>query len=138
MMQRFWRRFAVMTAMILAGSSTLRAHEECDDTSPTRSAATVSGESVGPRSQPGSVVMIQLFQYQPGRLEIKPGTAVTWVNQDEIQHTVTLGTPENRNGAVSLPLPGKGATASFTFDRPGDYEYFCERHQSMRGQIRVQ
>jgi plastocyanin len=53
--------------------------------------------------------MIQLFQYQPGRLEIKPGTAVTWVNQDEIQHTVTLGTPENRNGAVSLPLPGKGA-----------------------------
>ena len=82
--------------------------------------------------------MIQLFQYQPGRLEIKAGTTVTWVNQDEIQHTVTLGTPENRNGAVSLLLSGKGATASFTFDRPGDYEYFCERHQSMRGQIRVQ
>ena len=137
-MQRFWRGFAVMTAMILAGSSTLRAHEECDDTSPSQSVAAVSDQSVGPRSQPGSVVMIQLFQYQPGRLEIKPGTAVTWVNQDEIQHTVTLGTPENRNAAVSLPLPGKGNTASFTFDRPGDYEYFCERHQSMRGQIRVQ
>ena len=98
----------------------------------------MSDENVGPRSQPGSVVMIQLFQYQPGRLEIKAGTAVTWVNQDEIQHTVTLGTPESRNAAISLPLPGKGATASFTFDRPGDYEYFCERHQSMRGQIRVQ
>jgi plastocyanin len=82
--------------------------------------------------------MIQLFQYQPGRLEIKAGTTVTWVNQDEIQHTVTLGTPESRNAAVSLPLPRQGATASFTFDHPGDYEYFCERHQSMRGQIRVQ
>jgi len=137
-MQRFWRRFAVMTAMILAGSSTLRAHEECDDTSPTQGVAAVSDQSVGPRSQPGSVVMIQLFQYQPGRLEIKSGTTVTWVNQDEIQHTVTLGTPESRNAAVSLPLPGQGATASFTFDHPGDYEYFCERHQSMRGQIHVQ
>jgi len=91
-----------MTAVILAGSSTLYAHEECDDTSPTQSAAAVSDQSVGPRSQPGSVVMIQLFQYQPGRLEIKAGTTVTWVNQDEIQHTVTLGTPESRNEAVSL------------------------------------
>ena len=137
-MQRFWRGFAVMTAMILAGSSTLRAHEECDDTSPSQSVAAVSDQSVGPRSQPGSVVMTQLFQYQPGRLEIKAGTTVTWVNQDEIQHTVTLGTPESRNAAVSLPLPRQGATASFTFDHPGDYEYFCERHQSMLGQIHIQ
>ncbi|HEX7231814.1 MAG TPA: hypothetical protein VF452_15550 [Candidatus Binatia bacterium] len=73
-MRRFWRGFAVMTAVILVGSSTPYAHEECDDVSPTQSAAAVSGESVGPRSQPGSVVMIQLFQYQPGRLEIKAGT----------------------------------------------------------------
>jgi plastocyanin len=138
MMQRFWRVFAVMTAVILAGSSPLHAHEECDDTSSTRSVAAAGDQSVGPRSQAGSVVMIQLFQYQPGRLEIKAGTTVTWINQDEIQHTVTLGTPEDRNGAVSLSLPGKGVTASFTFDLPGEYEYFCERHQSMRGQIHVQ
>ena len=137
-MQRFWRGFAVMTAVILAGSSPLYAHEECDDTSSTQSVAAAGDQSVGPRSQAGSVVMIQLFQYQPGRLEIKVGTTVTWVNQDEIQHAVTSGTPENRNGAVSLPLSGKGATARFTFDRAGDYEYFCERHQSMRGQIHVQ
>ena len=138
MLRKFWRGLAVMTAVILAESSTLYAHEECDDTSPTRSAAAVSDQNVGPRSQPGSVVMIQLFQYQPGRLEIKAGTTVTWVNQDEIRHTVTLGTPESRNAAISLPLPGQGATASFTFDHPGDCESFCECHQSMLGQIHVQ
>lgn len=136
-MQRVWRSFAVLTALILSGSSPLFAHEECDDIFQNQSAAAASGESVGPRSEAGTVVTIQLFQYQPGRLEIKAGTTVTWVNQDDIQHTVTLGTPENQNGAVSLPLSGKGATTSFTFDHPGDYEYFCERHQSMRGQIRV-
>ena len=135
-MQRFWRSVAVLTAVILAGISPLDAHEECDDVPQNQSAA-ANGESVGPRSEPGAVVTIQLFQYQPERLEIKAGTTVTWVNQDDIQHTVMLGTPENRNGAVSLPLSGKGATASFTFDHPGDYEYFCERHPSMRGQIRV-
>ncbi len=135
-MQRFWRSGAVLTAVILAGSSALFAYEECDDIPAQKSAA--SGESAGPRSEPGAAVAIQLFQYQPGRLEISAGATVTWINQDDIRHTVTLGAPENREGAVSLALAGKGATASFTFDRPGDYEYFCERHPSMRGQIHVQ
>ena len=133
-MKRSWRSFAVLTAAILAGNSPLLAHEECDDVPQIEAA---SGESVGPRSEPGASVTIQLFQFQPGRLEIKAGTTVIWVNQDDILHTVTLGTPENRNGSVNLNLSGKGATASFTFDRPGEYEYFCDRHQSMRGRILV-
>ena len=136
-MKRSWRSFAVLTAAILAGSSPLLAHEECDDVPQTKVTSAESGESVGPRSQPGAAVTIQLFQFQPGRLEIKAGTTVTWVNQDDILHTVTLGTPENRNGSVNLNLSGKGATVSFTFDRPGEYEYFCDRHQSMRGRILV-
>jgi plastocyanin len=70
-------------------------------------------------------------------LEVKAGTTVTWVNQDDIQHTVTLGTLGNGNEAVNFSLSGKGTTASFTFDRPGEYEYFCERHQSMRGRVLV-
>ena len=28
-------------------------------------------------------------------------------------------------------------TFSFTFSRAGTYTYFCDRHQSMRGEIRV-
>ena len=136
-MKRSWRSFAVLTAAILAGSSPLLAHEECDDVPQTKAVSAQSGESVGPRSQSGAAVTIQLFQFQPGRLEIKAGTTVIWVNQDDILHTVTLGTPENRNGSVNLNLSGKGATVSFTFDRPGEYEYFCDRHQSMRGRILV-
>jgi plastocyanin len=122
---------------ILAGSSPLLAHDECDDVPPTQAASAESDESVGPRSQSGAAVTIQLFQYQPGQLEVKAGTTVTWVNQDDIQHTVTLGTLGNGNEAVNFSLSGKGTTASFTFDRPGEYEYFCERHQSMRGRVLV-
>ena len=136
-MKRFWRSFAVLTAAILAGSSPLLAHEECDDVPQSMAPSAESGESVGPRSQPGGAVTIQLFQFQPGQLEIKAGTTVTWVNQDEILHTVTSGAPDSRDGKVNFQLAGKGATFSFTFDQPGDYEYFCDRHQSMRGRILV-
>jgi plastocyanin len=136
-MKGYWRSAVVLTASIAAGSSPLYAHEECEDISQKQSAVVASGESVGPRSQLAAAVTIQLFQYQPGQLEIKAGTTVTCVNQDDIRHTVTLGTPERQEN-VSLDFPGKGATASFTFDRPGLYEYFCDRHRSMRGQIRVE
>ena len=65
------------------------------------------------------------------------GTRVVWTNQDEIKHTVTGGTPGQPDGRFSMPLAGKGATASRQFTEPGVYRYFCERHQNMRGEIRV-
>ena len=46
-------------------------------------------KSVGSQPQPGSNVTIKLFQYQPGRIQVKAGTTVTWMNEDEIFHTVT-------------------------------------------------
>ena len=85
-----------------------------------------------------AAVAIKTFQFQPGRLEVKTGTKITWTNQDEIVHTVTSGTPETRDGRFGSPLNGKGATTSVTFTEPGTYPYFCERHQSMQGEIRVQ
>ncbi len=85
-----------------------------------------------------TAVTIKTFQFQPGRLEVKTGTKISWTNQDEIVHTVTSGTPETRDGRFGSPLEGKGATTSFTFTEPGTYPYFCERHQSMQGEIRVQ
>ncbi|MGH7372230.1 MAG: plastocyanin/azurin family copper-binding protein [Candidatus Methylomirabilales bacterium] len=85
-----------------------------------------------------TAVTIKTFQFNPGRLEVKTGTKITWTNQDEIVHTVTSGTPETRDGRFRSPLDGKGATTSVTFTEPGTYPYFCERHQSMQGEIRVQ
>ena len=82
-------------------------------------------------------VTIKLFQYQPGTLTVRAGTRVVWINGDEIQHTVTAGTPEQRGGRFAAKLDGKGASTSVTFDEAGVYPYFCERHQHMRGEIRV-
>ncbi|HLC42617.1 MAG TPA: plastocyanin/azurin family copper-binding protein [Methylomirabilota bacterium] len=94
-------------------------------------------EPVVSRAQSGSVVTIQVFQFQPNPLEVKAGAQVTWTNQDDIEHTVTSGTPERPDGRFNSVLAGKGKTASFTFKEAGMYSYFCNRHQSMRGQINV-
>ena len=87
------------------------------------------------RAQDG--VTVQLFQFKPGRTEVEAGTRLTWTNQDDITHTVTSGTPEQRDGRFELPLDGRGATGSVRLAEPGVYPYFCSRHPSMRGEIRV-
>jgi plastocyanin len=84
-----------------------------------------------------SGVTIQLFQFKPGRHEVGAGTRLTWTNQDDIAHTVTSGTPETPDGRFDLALAGRGATGAVAFARPGTYSYFCNRHQSMRGEIQV-
>jgi plastocyanin len=86
-------------------------------------------------SQPA--VTVRLFQFTPGQVEVSAGTKVTWTNQDDIAHTVTSGTPERREDRFDAALAGKGATATVELREPGVYPYFCSRHQSMRGEIRV-
>ena len=85
---------------------------------------------------PGDVE-ITLFQFKPEQLEVPAGTVVTWTNHDDIEHTVTSGEPERRDGRFNTPLNGKDARGTVTFTQPGVYPYFCDRHQSMRGEIRV-
>jgi len=84
-----------------------------------------------------SDVEVKVFQFRPGRLDVKIGRSVTWVNQDDINHTVTSA-PQSPGGAFDATLAGKGSTTTVTFAKRGVYPYFCSRHQAMRGEIRVQ
>jgi plastocyanin len=90
-------------------------------------------------SQGGAVASaaIRVFQFQPGALEVRAGTRVTWTNQDDITHTVTSGMPGSPDGRFDVRLTGKGTSGRATFSDPGTYPYFCTRHQSMRGEVVV-
>jgi plastocyanin len=88
-------------------------------------------------SDKNAAIAIQTFQFRPTPIEVRAGTLVTWTNQDDILHTVTSGTPESRDHRFEAPLDGKGASSTMTFTQAGIYPYFCDRHQSMRGEIRV-
>jgi len=59
--------------------------------------ALVASAAAPARSQPG--VTVQLFQFKPGQIQVKAGTRMTWTNQDDITHTVTIGKRrEQRDG----------------------------------------
>jgi plastocyanin len=82
-------------------------------------------------------VHIKLFTFKPDSLEVPVGTTVVWTNGDAVEHTVTSGTPEKPVGAFDSGGFTEGKTFSFTFTKPGDYSYFCNRHNFMHGQIKV-
>ena len=121
----------LLLAVVLAWNTTALAHEECDDEQPKGAAM---AEGVHERPSPAAKVAIKLFQFQPARIEVKAGSTVTWVNDDEIFHTVTADKQQSGFGGS---LDGKGKRFSFTFVRPGIYSYHCDRHEHMRGEIEV-
>jgi plastocyanin len=82
-------------------------------------------------------VTIKTFQFEPAQLQVATGAKVTWSNTDEIEHTVTAGTPGTKTGLFDSALNGKGTTFSFTFSKAGTYDYFCMRHNFMHGSVVV-
>jgi len=101
--------------------------------------AAVEGPRAIALAQPPApeTVAVQLFQFKPSPVEVKAGARVTWTNRDQIEHTVTSGAPAAKDGRFDARLAGPGATFSVTFSERGTYRYFCDRHNSMVGEIRV-
>jgi len=78
-------------------------------------------------------VMIDNFTFTPQRVTVKAGTTVTWVNEDDIPHTVAATGKEFKSKV--LDTDDKFA---FTFMTAGTYEYFCSLHPHMTGTIVVE
>jgi len=131
-MQRFRRGLAALAAVGLMVGLVASAHGPL-----LKSVSAAPGTSIADPGHPVPAVTVRLFQFKPVPLEVNAGTQVTWTNQDDILHTVTSGMPERRDGRFEAPLDGKESTYRFTFQQPGTYPYFCDRHQSMRGEIIV-
>lgn len=88
--------------------------------------------------------------YSPITHTVEIGDTISWVNDDEIQHTVTSGTGVGLYGFVggktaSKP-DGKFSSGiieprnswSFTFKQSGYFTYFCEIHPWIERSITVQ
>lgn len=97
----------------------------------------VTPQEGGAAGTPVTAVEIKLFTYQPQQLEVRPGTSVTWRNGDAIEHSVTSGTPAEPDTTFDSGLFPEGNSYTFTFSRGGEFPYFCTRHPSMRGSVRV-
>lgn len=81
-----------------------------------------------------SQVTIDNFAFTPAQITVSPGTTVTWLNRDDIPHTVTDAA--DPKAFKSAPLD-TGDSFSHTFTEPGTYRYFCSLHAHMQGTIVV-
>lgn len=79
-----------------------------------------------------NIVEITNFSFQPDSITVSPGTAVTWVNNDPVEHTVT-----SSDGTFSSGNMAAGGRFNFVFTKPGRYQYQCLIHPSMMGYVIV-
>jgi plastocyanin len=97
-----------------------------------------SSSSSLPITEEGNVVSIVGNSggnsYNPNPIEIKVGDTVTWINDDSSPHTVTSS---NDISTFDSNVLRRGETFSFTFDKEGEYPYFCTLHPKMVGTVLV-
>jgi plastocyanin len=79
-------------------------------------------------------ITIDNFSFAPTTLTVAAGTQVTWVNHDDIPHTVVS---EDKTTFKSRALD-TDEKFSFTFSKPGTYTYFCSIHPKMTAKVVVQ
>ena len=80
-----------------------------------------------------NTVSIENLAFNPNTLTVSIGTAVTWINNDNVDHTVNAESGLFNSGTLS-----KGENYTYTFTETGTYSYICGLHPSMRGTINVQ
>jgi len=78
-------------------------------------------------------VKIDNFSFGPAAITVSVGTTVTWINRDDIPHTVV-----STDKVFKSKVLDTDERFSFTFTKPGEYPYFCSIHPKMTGKVVVQ
>lgn len=101
-------------------------------------ASSQAGTDSGPAATGGAgeagsrTVRIDKFTFGPPTVTVGVGGTITWLNADDIPHTVVAEDKSFR----SRPLDSQ-ESFSFTFSKPGQYGYFCSLHPHMTGKVIV-
>jgi len=77
-------------------------------------------------------VKIDNFSFGPAAITIPAGTTVTWINRDDIPHTVV-----STEKAFKSKVLDTDEKFSYTFTKSGEYPYFCSIHPKMTGKVIV-
>jgi plastocyanin len=102
---------AVASGAVIHGVSTVRAAEE------KKAAVNIA---------------IDNFSFTPREITVASGTTITWVNRDDVPHTVVSTDKRFKSNAMDTDNQ-----FSFTFTDAGAYTYFCSVHPIMVGKIVV-
>jgi plastocyanin len=82
----------------------------------------------------GATVKIDNFSFGPATITIPVGSTVTWTNNDDVPHVVS----SDDNKMFKSKALDTDDHFSFTFTKPGTYNYYCAIHPKMTATIVVQ
>jgi nitrite reductase (NO-forming) len=75
----------------------------------------------------------QKDSYSPNQVVTKSGTTITWINEDNLPHTVT----SDKKGLFDSSIVSANQKWKYRFDTVGEYEYHCTLHPWMEGKVKV-
>jgi plastocyanin len=78
-------------------------------------------------------VRVDNFTFGPDTLTVPVNSTVTWVNKDDLPHTIA-----SNDGLFKSKALDTEDKYSYTFTKAGTYAYFCSIHPKMVGKIVVQ
>ena len=78
-------------------------------------------------------VKIDNFVFGPTAITVPVGTTVTWINRDDIPHTVV-----STEKVFKSKVLDTDEKFSYTFTKAGTYSYYCTIHPKMTGKVVVQ
>ncbi|MGH9719377.1 MAG: cupredoxin domain-containing protein, partial [Bryobacteraceae bacterium] len=78
--------------------------------------------------------IIQNYKFIPGELRVKAGRTITFYNDDIVEHTIT---DDVAGGGDTGRLRG-GRSFTIKFSSPGEFNFHCALHPTMRGKIIVE
>jgi len=93
----------------------------------------ISKSTQASAAQQPSEHIIEIKNFMFMKITVPQGTKVTWVNRDDVPHTVI----ERRQLFHSAALDTNDRF-SYVFDKPGTYDYFCSLHPQMVAKVVVQ
>ena len=141
------RALIVLFAGFLVFGSVACSQDEAEDTAgevaddvedAARDAADAAGDAADRAEDIANdrTVDIDNFAFEPKKLTVKRGTEVTWVNRDDVPHTVT----SDEGSALASENLDEGDEFSERFLEDGTFEYHCEVHgkDRMSGTIVVE
>ena len=99
------------------------------------SASERASAAASPESSTGSAAEVKIdnFAFTPGVITVKVGTEVTWINHDDIPHTV-----DSTQGKFKSAALDTDSKFQFRFTEPGEYPFYCRMHPKMTGKVVVQ
>ena len=81
-----------------------------------------------------AAIKIDNFSFGPAAVTIPAGSTVTWTNNDDVPHVVS----SDDNKLFKSKALDTDDHFSFTFTKPGTYNYYCAIHPKMTAKIVVQ